>query len=286
MEVYALIGASGTGKSHRASLLAYQKGINYIIDDGLLIKRNTILAGISAKREKTRMGATKRAIFLDPEHASDVQKKIEEARPDKILVVGISKHMVRRISERLNILHPGEIIHIEDIATSHQIALARETREKENRHVVPLPTFAIEKHFPGFVINSIKSFFLKKDYSTFTPPKPMEQSIVRPLYSTLGNFFLSENVIEQIAVHAAQQQEGVAKARKTAVYSSNNGMILNIDITLNYRKQRNIPDLLKKVQETVKKDLENLTGSHISSVNVTARHLILHEEKSTVAEHK
>ncbi len=271
MKVYALVGPSGTGKSHRASLLAYQKGINYIIDDGLFIKKNTILAGISAKREKTRMAATKRAIFLDPEHASSVEEKLKEAQPDKILIVGISKHMIMRICERFNLPHPEEIIHIEDIATPQQIAQAMESREKENRHVVPLPTFAIEKHFPGLVIDSIRSFFLGKD-TVPPPPKPMEQSIVRPLYSTLGNFFLSENVVEQIALYAAQKQEGVIKARKTSLYTSNSGMNINLDITLKYENQY-IPDQLKGVQERVKDELERLTGSQVSSINVTARHL-------------
>ena len=44
MEVYVLVGHSGTGKSHCAPLLAYQHRIEYLIDDGLLIKGNQILA--------------------------------------------------------------------------------------------------------------------------------------------------------------------------------------------------------------------------------------------------
>lgn len=38
MEVYALIGASGTGKSHNANAVLEQYHIDMIIDDGLLIK--------------------------------------------------------------------------------------------------------------------------------------------------------------------------------------------------------------------------------------------------------
>ena len=36
--VYALVGESGTGKSFRSKLLAEKYGIDYIIDDGLLIQ--------------------------------------------------------------------------------------------------------------------------------------------------------------------------------------------------------------------------------------------------------
>ena len=43
MKVYAFVGPSGTGKSYRAQFVATQRGINYIIDDGLLIKDNAII---------------------------------------------------------------------------------------------------------------------------------------------------------------------------------------------------------------------------------------------------
>ena len=50
MKIVALVGQSGTGKSYKALHLAHEKEIEYIIDDGLLIKGNKILAGKSAKR--------------------------------------------------------------------------------------------------------------------------------------------------------------------------------------------------------------------------------------------
>ena len=37
MEVFGFIGASGTGKSHHALVVAYDHDIQAIIDDGLLI---------------------------------------------------------------------------------------------------------------------------------------------------------------------------------------------------------------------------------------------------------
>ena len=42
IKTYAFVGPSGTGKSYRAQMVASEKGINYIIDDGLLIKDNQI----------------------------------------------------------------------------------------------------------------------------------------------------------------------------------------------------------------------------------------------------
>ena len=49
MRVLAFVGPSGTGKSYRAQLVARENNIHYIIDDGLLINENEVLAGTSAK---------------------------------------------------------------------------------------------------------------------------------------------------------------------------------------------------------------------------------------------
>ena len=55
MEVVGFIGASGTGKSHHALVVAYDHEIQTIIDDGLLIDHNRIVAGRSAKDETNRL---------------------------------------------------------------------------------------------------------------------------------------------------------------------------------------------------------------------------------------
>lgn len=52
MEVYALIGQSGTGKSYKAFMVAKDKDAQYIIDDGLLIGGTRVITGNSAKKRK------------------------------------------------------------------------------------------------------------------------------------------------------------------------------------------------------------------------------------------
>lgn len=77
LTVFALVGESGTGKSFRAKLLAQKYGIEAIIDDGLLIKDDKILAGKTAKHEKTYMGAVRIALFDDKQHRDDVAKALQ-----------------------------------------------------------------------------------------------------------------------------------------------------------------------------------------------------------------
>ncbi len=60
MDVIALVGPSGTGKSHRALLVAHKHQADAIIDDGILIKDGKIVGGHSAKKEKSRIMAVRR----------------------------------------------------------------------------------------------------------------------------------------------------------------------------------------------------------------------------------
>ena len=53
MKTYAFVGPSGTGKSYRAQMVANSRNIKFIIDDGLLISENEVIAGVSAKKAPT-----------------------------------------------------------------------------------------------------------------------------------------------------------------------------------------------------------------------------------------
>lgn len=49
MDVLAFTGPPGSGKSDRALVVAYENKASCIIDDGILIYHNRIVAGKSAK---------------------------------------------------------------------------------------------------------------------------------------------------------------------------------------------------------------------------------------------
>ena len=88
MKVYALVGKSGTGKSFQAMNLCRQMNIETIIDDGLFISGSNVVAGISAKRQKTKIGAIKTALFTDEKHRENVRAAIAKAAPASILLLG------------------------------------------------------------------------------------------------------------------------------------------------------------------------------------------------------
>ncbi len=282
MEIYALIGHSGTGKSHQAPVMARQYSIEYIIDDGLLIKGNDILAGRSAKRENTRFGAIKRALFKDPDHAQQVKEKLAQEKPVKLMVLSTSRKMADLITQNLELDHPTYYFTIEEISDPESIQKALTVRAKENRHVIPLPTFAIKKEFPGYIIDPLRSFFSLPQLPAATP---VERSVIRPIYSTLGSFFIAEHVILEIIEYIAMQAPGVHKVLHVDVENGSSRVYLHLDIAIDLQliPDRRIDRLLRDLQQSLKEELEYQTGFYLDQVNVNAKkmHIEINEKKSS-----
>ena len=79
IRVYAFVGPSGTGKSYRAQMVASENNISYIIDDGLLVNENEVVAGESAKKAPTKIETVKHAIFIDEKERNQMKKAIKKA---------------------------------------------------------------------------------------------------------------------------------------------------------------------------------------------------------------
>ena len=145
--VFALVGPSGTGKSFRAKLVAEKYGIDAIIDDGLLIQNDKIVAGQTAKREKTYMGAVRVALFDDKGHRDQVAKALQKNHIKKILLLGTSEKMVQKIAIRLQLPAPSKIIDITDVASQEDIEIAQRSRLVEGKHVIPVPSIEIKRDY-------------------------------------------------------------------------------------------------------------------------------------------
>lgn len=271
LEVIALIGRSGTGKSQRAQSLSRKYGIEYIIDDGLLIKGNKIVAGISAKKENTRIGAIKRALFMDPLHRKEVIGAIEKSEPSSILILGTSDGMVDKISENLNIPDIKKRIYIEDIATPKEIETAVRTRREQGKHVIPVPTFAVRKDFSGYFIDSIKSF-RKKDKGTDNDDD-IEKTVVRPTYSYLGKYIISNNVIKSMVSYAGEEVDGVYRVLKVNINNTDSGLKIDMDLIINFGCI--IQDVVSKLKKHVRYCIEYMTAFNILEINVYVKSLNL-----------
>lgn len=266
MKVLAFVGPSGTGKSYRAQMVASENDINYIIDDGLLIKNNTVVAGTSAKKAPTKIETVKHALFIDEKEKDEMKKAFKKYKPESLLILGTSDGMVKKIAANLGIPEVSKIIYINEVATEKEMEEARRIRITEGKHVIPVPTFEIKKDFSGYLLDPLQIFKSKGKGKT---PYISEKSIIRPTFSYLGNFTISDSVFRQIAEHLANKEEAVYKVVRTRVENSDVGPTIYMEIVLNYGY--NILDTLKDFQQKTKKEIERLTAMNVQKIDIVAK---------------
>lgn len=263
MEVYALVGPSGTGKSHHATDLADELEISFIIDDGLLIHNGRKLAGTSAKSEPTMVAAVKRAIFLDQNQADEVKKALAKYRVKKLLILGTSEHMIDRIVGALSLPPVKQVIFIQDVATEEEIAIAQEMR-KEGKHVIPLPVVEVRKDLPTAWIAPVVGLFKRKNKEEKT--KVDEKSIVRPAFSQLGKVVISEQVFVEMARHIALDCKIFGPNPRVTVRTGDLGATIQMESRIRYgiAIQREVMAYQKRVME----EIEQYIGVPVRTVNV------------------
>lgn len=225
MQVYAFVGKTGTGKSYNAQRVAKENKINYIIDDAILIKNTKVVAGKSAKTEANFIASVKAAVFLDENRRAEMIQALKKENPEKILILGTSDDMVEKIAANLKLGKIYKTIYIQDIATDDQIKEARRSRVEDGKHVVPVPTLEIKKQFSGYFLDSLKSFnFFGRDDDSVHDNS--EKTIIRPTYSYLGNYTISDNVINAIISHVVSRVDGVSRVFKVVTEKYIDGMKL------------------------------------------------------------
>lgn len=267
MQVYAFVGKTGTGKSYRAQEVAKKNGIEYIIDDALLIKNSKVIAGKSAKTEANKIASVKSAIFNDETRRIDMVKTIKRERPEKILILGTSDEMVSKIATGLELGKIDHTIYIEEVATKEEMEEARKSRMEEGKHVVPVPTLEIKNQFSGYFLDPLKKMGLLRQEDTGI--EVLEKTIIRPTYSYLGNYVISDNVINSIVSFVVKKIDGISKVFKVSTTKYIDGMKLDVDIEVEYGV--NIPSLSSKIKNTIIYAIDNATGINIFGININVK---------------
>ncbi|WP_094607499.1 hypothetical protein SPSIL_024230 [Sporomusa silvacetica DSM 10669] len=272
MDTIALVGPSGTGKSHRALIVAHEYDVDTIIDDGLLIMDSKIIAGHSAKKEPSKIRAVKRAIFMEPDHANEVREAIARVMPKRILLLGTSRNMVEKIVDVLGLPAISKIIRIEDIATKGEIAKAKESRLKEGKHIIPVPTIELKPHFSGYLIDSLDVFF-KKPRSK-QRRKLGEKSIVRPTFSYYGKLLISDAAIAAVVDYIAISEGVITKTGQINIKNSHDrekGISISLDVIIKYGQP--IWQVVHDAQIRIKQMVEYMTGMMVREVNIAVKRL-------------
>jgi len=267
MKVYALIGKSGTGKSFQAIGLCEREQIQCIIDDGLFISKGTVLAGKSAKREATRVGAIKTALFADESHRDEVAAKIVEVAPESLLVIGTSDRMIDQITERLGLPRTDEYIYIESLTTSDERKIADYRRNELGQHIIPAPTLEVKRDFSGYFLHPLKILKDMRDGLS----QAAERSVVRPTYSYFGSYSISDSAVADIVRAAAKSIPAVAKVTSVFIKKRQDGVIIDAGVVI--RSGSVILEAARAFQSAAKENVESMTAMNVLGADVEIKYL-------------
>ena len=274
IKVYAFVGPSGTGKSYRAQMIASERGISFIIDDGLLIKENEVIAGESAKKAATKVATVKHALFYEESEREPIIKAFQKYKPESILILGTSDGMVQKIAANLGLPEISETIYITDVATEEEMETARRIRVTEGKHVIPVPTFEIKKDFSGYLLDPLQIF---KSKGKGQQPYISEKSIIRPTFSYLGKFTISDLVFRQILEYLAVQTPAIHKILKARVDNFGEGVKIYMEVSIVYGF--NVVEGLNKFKEKSRKEIEKLTAMNVVELDVVAKNIYVPQEE-------
>ncbi len=265
IDVYALHGPSGTGKSYNAFNIMEKYEIDTLIDDGIIIRHGSIIAGRSAKKAQTKMEAVRRAIFYEEEHKLEAENALKAINPKKILIMGTSKRMIQKIAVRLGLAQPLKFINIFDISSSADVEKAKYCRNIENKHVIPVPAVQLSKNFPGGLVDYIESFFTRK-----RKIQKIERSVVRPTYNAIGDIIISKLVIYQyVRMFFVKFERAQLKSIKIGYnkYESEKGASITVQISVKYGE--NIPEVSQIIQTNLKNYIEFFTGMEVTKIDIS-----------------
>lgn len=279
MDVIALVGQSGTGKSHRALQVAFENNADAIIDDGLLISGTKIFAGTSAKNEANKIQAVKRAIFSDHNHVKQVKEAIIKLAPKRILIIGTSINMVNIIASKLGIPIPHKHIMIEDIANNKEISAARYARLHEGKHVIPVPTIELKPHFSGSLIQSVSVLFSNNKQQH---RKYGEKSIVRPHFSYYGKMFISNSALRNIIKITLAKNNKIVKILSIDTKRWEQKDSLDIKLQVNITYGYPIPALTEELQNIIKERLEYFTGLNVHKIDIHINKIIKEKKREVI----
>ena len=124
--------------------------------------------------------------------------------------------------------------------------------------MIPAPTFEVKKTFSGYMVDPLR-FFLRRDQDP--DAVPLEKSVVRPTFSSLGRFFIADTVIAAIATRSAELVEGVGRINKVVVESRREGVTVEMEIVLRY----GVPvwEALQQAQQAVAHQIEHMTALNV-----------------------
>ena len=267
IEVVAFLGAAGTGKSQRVPQMARQYGIDFVIDDGLVVSKGQIMAGKSAKAEKNRVRAIRRALFQYAPHRLEVTSFLASRAPCKVMVIATSDSMMKKIVATLNLTFPQKIVDITEVASHEEIVNALKERREKKQHVVPVLRTQIQRNFAGKLVSQLKDFFKSKD-------RQEARTVVKPPFSFDGRVTIEPNAVLEMARRLIVIGDHIRQIRELNLIYDGDSISVNlvVDVKLGGKSALYIARLLQK---KLSRGLSFFTGMEVNKVNISINEVLL-----------
>ena len=144
---------------------------------------------------------------------------------------------------------------------------------EEGKHVVPVPTFEIKKQFSGYFMDPLRMFDIyRRESSNMYEAESSEKTIIRPTYSYLGKFIISDNVIKTIINYSVSKIKGVAKVEKVFTEKYIDGMRIETDIAIVYGF--NIPNVSNEIKKVIAREIDKMTGINLFGIDINITSII------------
>ena len=197
-------------------------------------------------------------------------KAIKKNKVEAILILGTSDKMVDEIAANLELPKISKRVYITDVASEQEIESAKKMRTTEGKHVIPVPTFEIKKQFSGYLLDPLQIF---RSTGIGEDPYISEKSIIRPTFSYLGNYTISDNVFKQIIEYQSRKIEAVEEILKITITKSDEGPSIYVEVKVKYGF--NILRELKRFKEIAIKEIEKQTTMNVANMRIVAKKIAL-----------
>ena len=110
--------------------------------------------------------------------------------------------------------------------------------------------------------------------------EPVEKSVVRPTFSYLGGYEISEKVMSDIAACVQQELGTVSKLVKITIGGNHGGSQVEKDegvelhIIADFRYGSDLPAKAEAYQKLVAEKIEDMTMFNVTKVNLDVRRLV------------
>ena len=141
---------------------------------------------------------------------------------------------------------------------------AEKERMDDGTHIIPAPTFEVRRQFSGYFLDPKRSM-----KHIGVRPISSEKTVVRPTFSYLGRYEISDKVVSDIVQLMAEATPGVANVLWVSSQNSDEGMYIRMVLQFEYGTK--VLTAARAMQRAVRDEVAYMTAFNVLGVEVEIR---------------